>query len=61
MQPVYEIRRAGVTLCSGSVPLLGYSREILKDMDRAGLHLYRDGKREKAALRGANTEDGRPK
>ena len=61
MTPLYEIRRAGVTVCRSSVVNLGYSKETLKDMERAGLHLYRDGKREKAASRGANTESGRPK
>ena len=55
------MRSVGQVSPSAPVPFLGYSREILKDMDRAGLHLYRDGKREKAALRGANTESGRPK
>lgn len=58
---LYEIRRAGVTVCSGSVPGLGYSRDTLRDMERAGLHLYRNGKREKAASRGANTESGKAK
>ena len=61
MADAYEIRRSGVTVCSGTVPNLGYTKETLRDMERAGLHLYRNGKREKAASRGANTESGRPK
>lgn len=44
---VYEIRRSGVTICAGSVPNLGYSAAILRDMEKAGLHLYRNGKKEK--------------
>ena len=61
MDSLYEIRRAGVTLCRSTVPNLGYSKKTLRDMERSGLHLYRNGKREKAASRGANTESGRPK
>jgi hypothetical protein len=61
MADTYEIRRSGEILCASSVPNLGYSKETLRDMERAGLHLYRNGKREKAASRGANTESGRPK
>ena len=61
MKPVYEIRRAGVTLCCSTIPNLGYSKEVLRDMEHSGLHLYCDRKREKAASRGANTESGRPK
>ena len=44
---IYEIRRSGQTLCRGSVPGLGYSPEVLKDMEKNGLHLYCDGKRVK--------------
>ena len=61
MADTYEIRRSGDTLCTSSVPGLGYSKETLRDMEKAGLHLYRNGKREKAASRAANTESGRPK
>lgn len=43
----YEIRRAGQVVCHGSVLNLGYSMEILKDMARNGLHLYKNGKRVK--------------
>lgn len=61
MADIYEIRYAGSTICSGSVPNLGYSRETLRDMERNGLSLYRNRKREKAASRGANTESGKAK
>ena len=44
---VYELRREKVTLCTSRVPFLGYSPEVLRDMERVGLHLYKDGKREK--------------
>ena len=44
---LYEIRRAGVTLCRSTKPDLGYDPKVLKDMERAGLHLYCDGKRKK--------------
>ena len=43
----YEIRRSGQVVCKGSVPNLGYSPEILKDMAKGGLHLYLNGKRVK--------------
>ena len=43
----YEIRRSGQVVCKGSVPNLGYSPEILKDMAKGGLYLYRNGKRVK--------------
>ena len=43
----YEIRRSGVTICSSSVAGLGYSAQTLKDMEKAGMHLYRNGKKEK--------------
>lgn len=46
-QSRYEIRRGGTVLCNGSIPNLGYSREVLLDMCRAGLALYRDGRRMK--------------
>lgn len=47
MSDRYEIRRDRVTLCASTVPDLGYSPETLRDMDRSGLHLYRNGKRVK--------------
>ena len=34
-------------LCHSSIPLLGYSAAVLNDMEKAGIHLYKDGKREK--------------
>ena len=55
MADTYEIRRSGDTLCASSVPGLGYSKETLRDMEKAGLHLYRNGKREKAASRASVT------
>lgn len=44
---MYELRRGKEVLCVSSVPFLGYSPEVLRDMERSGLHLYKDGKREK--------------
>ena len=44
---LYELRREKVTLCASHSPFLGYSPEVLRDMERSGLHLYKDGKREK--------------
>lgn len=41
----YEIRRSGQAICSSSVPGCGYPKEIIKDMERNGMHLYCDGKR----------------
>ena len=61
MADTYEIRRTGDVLCSSPVPNCGYSKDIIRDMERSGLHLYHNGKREKAASRAANTESGRPK
>lgn len=61
MKRLYEIRCAGITLCCSMIPNLGYSKEVLRDMERSGLHLYCNGKREKAASRAANTESGRLK
>ena len=46
--PQYELRRSGETLCRSSIPNLGYTPEILKDMERHGLHLYCDGKKVKS-------------
>lgn len=46
---VYELRREGVTVCTSSMPLLGYSPGQIKQMEKDGLRLYRNGKREKAA------------
>ena len=43
--PTYEIRRSGQVICSSSIPDCGYPKEILKDMERNGMHLYCDGKR----------------
>ena len=59
--PTYEIRRAGQIICSSSIPNCGYSRDICRDMERNGMHLYRDGKREKAASGRSRTESGKGK
>lgn len=45
----YTIRRGTVTLCSSALPNCGYPASVLKDMSRAGMYLYRDGKRMKQA------------
>lgn len=44
---LFQIRRGGTVICESHIRNLGYSAECLKDMARAGLHLYRDGKRVK--------------
>ena len=59
--PVYEVRLAGVTLCRSTVPFLGYSSGILKDMQKNGLTLYKDGKREKATTDVGSTGSGMTK
>lgn len=46
-QSRYEIRRGGTVLCHSSIPNLGYSRERLLDMCRAGMAVYKDGRRMK--------------
>lgn len=43
----YEMRRGGETLCSGTVPNLGYPPEWIRDMAKAGIYLYKNGKRVK--------------
>ena len=45
--PTYEIRRAGQVICSSSIPECGYRKDILRDMERNGMHLYHNGKRKK--------------
>lgn len=55
--PTYEIRRSGQVLCSSTLPDCGYPKDILRDMTRAGLHLYCDGKKVKSRLR-TDTPDG---
>lgn len=57
----YEIRRSGQVICSSSVPNCGYPKDILRDMERNGMHLYHDGKREKAASGRSRTESGKGK
>jgi hypothetical protein len=44
---MYETRLGKEVLCVSSAPFLGYSVAILNDMEKAGVHLYKDGKREK--------------
>ncbi len=58
---IYEIRRAGQVICSSSVPDCGYPKDILRDMERNGKHLYCNGKREKAASGRSRTESGKGK
>ena len=59
--PNYEIRRSGQVICSSSIPNCGYSKDILRDMEHNGMHLYHDGKREKAASGRSRTESGKGK
>lgn len=44
---VYSIRRSGVDVCVSSVPNCGYKPETLRDMAKAGLYLYKNGKKVK--------------
>ena len=46
-QDYYELRRGRETLCSGTVINLGYSPELIRDMARNGIYLYKNGKRVK--------------
>ncbi len=57
---MYEIRRGGQVICASSIPDCGYSKEILRDMQRSGMRLYCEGKR-KATGRGANSDGGKEK
>ena len=59
MKPLYEIRRSGVTLCVSHVPNLGYAAQIIRDMERSGLHLYCDGKKAKSRSGVASTGSGK--
>lgn len=45
--PLYELRRDGVPVCASRMYLLGYTPEIIRDLEKSGLRLYKDGKREK--------------
>lgn len=45
--PLYELRRDGVPVCASRMYLLGYSADTIRDLEKSGLHLYKDGKREK--------------
>lgn len=44
---VYQIRQGGKVLCESSVKNLGYSPATLRNMAKAGLFLYKDGKKVK--------------
>jgi hypothetical protein len=57
--PLYELRRSSETLCRSSIPNLGYSPDILKDMERHGLHLYCDGKKVKSRPRSSSPGSGK--
>ena len=48
---MYEIRRGRTVVCRSSLPGCGYDSKTLKDMARAGLVLYCNGQKEKAANR----------
>jgi hypothetical protein len=61
MGNLYEIRRGKITLCVSSVPNCGYTKETIRDMERSGLYLYRDGKREKATAGAGTSHGGRQK
>ena len=43
----YEMRQGGQTLCSSTVPNLGYPAHWIREMAKAGIHLYKNGKRVK--------------
>ena len=58
--PLYEIRRGREVLCASRIPFLGYSPETLRSMEQAGIHLYKDGKREKPP-RSCQTGSGKQK
>lgn len=40
----YELRLCGVVKCCGTIPMLGYPPEQLRQMLRDGYRLYRNGK-----------------
>ncbi len=43
--PVYSLRKDGVICCQSSLPDLGYSAVMLKELRAAGFELYQDEKR----------------
>lgn len=43
----YELRRGNAVLCTGDVPNLGYSADVIREMARNGMYLYKNGKRVK--------------
>ena len=57
--PTYEIRRAGQVICSSSIPDCGYSKDILRDMERNGMHLYCEGKKVKGRPGRSRTGSGK--
>lgn len=59
MNPIYEIRRSGATLCASHTPNLGYGVQTLRDMERNGLYLYCDGKKVKSRSGVASTRSGK--
>lgn len=44
---LYEIRKNGITCCASYLPMAGYDRQTIKEMQAAGYELYADGKRVK--------------
>lgn len=45
----YELRLCGVVKCCGTIPMLGYPPEQLRQMLRDGYRLYRNGKQVKVS------------
>lgn len=43
----YSIRKDGRAYVSSSLPGCGYNTQQLRQMQKAGFHLYKDGKRAK--------------
>lgn len=43
----YSIRKDGRAYVSSSLPGCGYNAQQLRQMQKAGFHLYKDGKRAK--------------
>ena len=58
---IYEIRRSGQVICSSSIPDCGYPKDILRDMERNGMHLYCEGKKVKSRSRTGTPESGKGK
>lgn len=46
-RPVYSVRKEGRIYAQSHEPNCGYSSQILRQMQKAGYYLYKDGKRVK--------------